>query len=246
MVESQVLVEFRQVTKKYGDLVVLNSLDTEFYQGETHVLCGRSGAGKSTLIRTINYLEPIDNGTIYFEGLEVNHKNARKVRKQVGMVFQEFNLFPHLTVQENVTLGPKKALGVTSSKADEKAKHILERVGLGEKANTVPLELSGGQRQRVAIARTLAMEPDLILFDEPTTSLDPELVDDVLNVMEDLAKEGRSMIVVTHQMGFAREAADKISFMDNGKLIETQPPEKMLENPKCDSTARFLSNVLSV
>lgn len=244
MNNKNVLVRFNNVVKKFGDLVVLDELSKEFYEGETHVICGRSGAGKSTLIRTINYLEEIDSGELYFEDIKVNNKNARKIRKKVSMVFQDFNLFPHLTIMDNAILGQAKSLNISREEARARAMKSFERVGLKDKIKSKPAELSGGQKQRAAIVRALSMRPDLILFDEPTTSLDPELVGEVLGVIKDIALEGRSMIVVTHQMGFAREAADKISFMDEGKIVETKPPEKMFENPEHESTKRFINNIL--
>lgn len=243
--KNDVLVQFEKVSKSFGNLVVLDNFTFEFLEGDTHVICGRSGAGKSTLIRTINYLEPIDEGTIYFRDIEVNAKFARTVRKQVGMVFQEFNLFPHLTALENATVGPVKALNRPKEGVREQVKQLLDRVGLEDKFDSMPADLSGGERQRTSIVRALAMDPDLILFDEPTTSLDPELVDEVLEVMKGIAEHGRSMIVVSHQMGFAKECADKISFMADGKFVETKPPAEMFENPEKEATKRFLENVLT-
>ena len=240
----RVLVEFQNVTKKFGDHVVLDELSMSFFEGETHIICGRSGAGKSTLIRCINYLETINSGTIQFEEIPVNKHTARNVRKHVAMVFQDFNLFPHLTVLENVILGPTKSLHLHRQEVEQRALRYFERVGLKEKIHAFPYQLSGGQKQRAAIVRALAMEPDLILFDEPTSALDPEMIGEVLEVMKDLANEGRSMIVVTHEMGFAREAADKISFMDQGQLVETKPPTEFFNNAEHESARRFLSQIL--
>jgi ABC-type polar amino acid transport system ATPase subunit len=238
------IVEFESVTKRFGANVVIDNLSVPFYEGETHVICGRSGAGKSTLIRCINLLETIDGGLIRFEGIAVEKKNARRIRKRVAMVFQNFNLFPHLRVLDNLTLGPVKSLKASRRDAEEQAVHLLGQVGLEDKARAYPYQLSGGQKQRVAIVRSLVMNPDLILFDEPTSALDPEMIGEVLEVMKKLSGEGRSMIVVSHEMGFAREAADRISFMSDGKLVETQTPENFFANPIHDSTRQFLSQIL--
>ena len=238
------IVEFKNVTKQYGSTVVIDDLSMQFYEGETHVICGRSGAGKSTLIRCINHLESIQKGSISFEDIDVNKKNVRRIRKRVAMVFQNFNLFPHLRVIDNITLGPVKSLGVSRDKAEEQALGLLKQVGLEDKSRSYPYQLSGGQKQRVAIVRSLAMNPDLILFDEPTSALDPEMIGEVLEVMKRLSDEGRSMIVVSHEMSFAREAADRISFMSDGKLVETQPPADFFANPQHSSTQRFLSQIL--
>ena len=239
-----VLVKFDKVIKRFGANVVLDQFSAKFFQGETHVICGRSGAGKSTIIRCINHLEPIHEGQILFEGIPVNKHNARKIRKKVTMVFQDFNLFPHLSILENAVLGPVRSLKQPRKAAVEKAMHYFERVGLSDKIAARPFMLSGGQKQRAAIVRALAMDPELILFDEPTSALDPEMIGEVLEVMRDLAKEGRSMIVVSHEMGFAREAADKISFMDKGRLVETKPPKEFFENPEHESARQFLDQIL--
>lgn len=238
------IVEFDKVTKRYGDHVVIDGLSVPFYEGQTHVICGRSGAGKSTLIRCINRLETIEGGTIRFKDMTVNKANARQIRKKVAMVFQNFNLFPHLKVIDNLILGPVKSLGVPRQQAKEEAILYLKKVGLEEKADIYPYQLSGGQKQRVAIVRSLVMKPELLLFDEPTSALDPEMISEVLDVMKLLSKEGRSMIVVTHEMGFAREAADLISFMGDGKLVETQPPEIFFKKPEHKSTQLFLSQII--
>ena len=239
-----VLVNFDNVTKRFGDNVVLDSLSADFKKGETHIICGASGAGKSTIIRCINYLETINGGDIQFKGISVNKKVARKIRKKVTMVFQSFNLFPHLSILENALLGPVKSLGQSRKDVEGKVIEYLRRVGLEDKTNARPYQLSGGQQQRAAIVRALAMEPELILFDEPTSALDPEMIGEVLAVMKDLADEGRSMIVVTHEMGFAKEAADQISFMDEGKLAVTKPPADFFNDPEHEGARRFLSQIL--
>ena len=202
---KKIVVEFKDVVKQFEkDIVVLDHLNMEFFDGETHVLCGRSGAGKSTLIRCINYLEKINAGTILVEGEKVSRQNARAIRKKCAMVFQSFNLFPHMTIKENAFLGPMKSLGIHKNEMMDQVDSYFEKVGLAEKMDALPGELSGGQKQRAAIVRALAMNPDLILFDEPTSALDPEMIGEVLNVMETLADEGRTMIVVTHEMGFCQ------------------------------------------
>lgn len=243
--EKQVVVEFKDVVKQFEkDVVVLDHLNTKFYTGETHILCGRSGAGKSTLIRCINYLEKINSGQILVEGEPVTKKHAHSIRKKCAMVFQSFNLFPHMTIKENALLGPLKSLNKRKSEVMDSIESYFELVGLSDKMNSLPAELSGGQKQRAAIVRALAMKPDLILFDEPTSALDPEMIGEVLNVMKKLANEGRTMIVVTHEMGFAREAADKISFMDAGKIVVTKSPKDFFENPGHESVERFLNQIL--
>ncbi len=242
---KQIIVEFKDVVKQFEkDLVVLDHLNMNFYDGETHVLCGRSGAGKSTLIRCINYLEKINSGQILVEGEPVTKKHARTIRKKCAMVFQSFNLFPHMTILENALLGPMKALGQHKGEMIDQIGTYFEKVGLENKMDALPGELSGGQKQRAAIVRALAMNPDLILFDEPTSALDPEMIGEVLNVMEKLADEGRTMIVVTHEMGFARVAADKISFMDAGKIVSTCAPDKFFTDPGHESVERFLKQIL--
>lgn len=245
MEDRKVLVEFKKVNKQYPtmDHKVLDDFSFEFLNGETHVICGRSGAGKSTLIRCINGLEKIDDGEILFEGEPVTKKTLHDIRKKVAMVFQDFNLFPHMTVLQNVTFGPIHSLGISKEESEETGKVYLERVGLTDKYNSYPGQLSGGQKQRVAIARALNMHPDLILFDEPTSALDPEMIGEVLDIMKKLAKDGMSMIVVTHEMGFAREAADRISFLENGKFIETDPPEVFFTNPSEPSVQSFIKQI---
>ena len=242
---GKTLIEFKNVTKTFqnGKVVVLDDFNFSFVEGETHDNCGRSGAGKSTLIRCINYLEKIDSGEILVEGVQVNNRSAKEIRKKIAMVFQDFNLFPHMTVLENVVFGPMHSLKVNRKKAEETGKKYLEKVGLAEKMESYPYQLSGGQKQRVAIARALNMHPDMILFDEPTSALDPEMIGEVLEIMKELAREGMSMIVVTHEMGFAREAAHRISFLEKGKFIETTTPEKFFASPAHESVARFINQI---
>lgn len=246
--DAKVLVEFKNVDKRFGGgkIVVMDNFSFNFMKGETHIICGRSGAGKSTLIRCINALETIDKGAIIVEGEELNHKTMHDIRKRVAMVFQDFNLFPHMTVLENVTFGPMRSLKMKKEEAAETGLMYLERVGLRDRADAKPAQLSGGQKQRVAIARALNMRPDLILFDEPTSALDPEMVGEVLNIMEMLSEEGRSMIVVTHEMSFAREAADKISFLEEGKFIETADPDTFFDHPKHESVKKFIDQVYNM
>lgn len=240
---ADIIVEFRAVTKRFGNVEVLKGVDAQFYEGETHVICGPSGVGKSTLLRCINYLETVDSGTVLFRGVPVNRKTAREIRKRVGMVFQHFNLFPHLTALENATLGLRKVLGFSRKAAEEKVIPLFERVGLADKLSAYPYQLSGGQKQRVGIVRALAMDPELILFDEPTSALDPEMINEVLGVMKDLAAEGRSMIVVTHELAFAKAAAHRISMMFDGRIVETKPPEEFFNNPEHPATRRFLQQI---
>ncbi|MCE5236553.1 MAG: amino acid ABC transporter ATP-binding protein [Clostridiaceae bacterium] len=243
--QKRVLVEFKDVNKSYsgGKTVILDHFNFGFLEGETHVICGRSGAGKSTLIRCINYLEIIDSGQVLIEGTPLTPKTIHAARKKIAMVFQDFNLFPHMNVLSNVTFGPIHSLKVSRREAEESGKEYLNKVGLYDKINCPPSQLSGGQKQRVAIARALNMHPDMILFDEPTSALDPEMIGEVLDIMKDLSKEGMSMIVVTHEMGFAREAAHRISFLENGKFIETSDPDEFFDHPKHPSVAKFISQI---
>lgn len=245
MENRRTLVEFQDVCKSFhkGELVVLDHFDFEFYEGETHVICGRSGAGKSTLIRCINQLEKIDSGKILIEGTEVTKRNIYDMRKKVAMVFQDFNLFPHMNVLDNLTFGPVHSLGISKKESEETAREYLEMVNLSDKVDSYPKQLSGGQKQRVAIARALNMHPDLILFDEPTSALDPEMIGEVLDIMKKLSHDGMSMIVVTHEMGFAREAAHRISFLEHGKFIETTTPDIFFTNPSHPSVAKFISQI---
>lgn len=239
------LVEFRNVNKSFknGSLKILDDFSYSFCQGETHVICGRSGVGKSTLIRCINNIESIDSGSIFVEGVELTPKTVLDIRKKVAMVFQDFNLFPHMSVLENVTFGPIHSLKIGKKEAEESGLEYLEQVGLKDRADSKPYELSGGQKQRVAIARALNMHPELILFDEPTSALDPEMVGGVLQIMADLSQKGMSMIVVTHEMSFAREAADKISFLEGGKFLETADPDTFFDHPKHPSVQKFIQQV---
>jgi ABC-type polar amino acid transport system ATPase subunit len=243
--KGDVILTLDKVTKSFGKQIVLDSLSIKFFEGETHVICGRSGVGKSTLIRCINFLEKIDKGEIWFYDLKVEQKTARDVRKRIAMVFQEFNLFPHMTLLENAVLGPVYSLGESRNEAERRAKELFERVNLQDKINCYPYQLSGGQKQRAGIVRALNMNPQLILFDEPTSALDPEMIGEVVNVIKDLAKEGRSMIVVTHEMGFALEAADKISFMEDGKILITKSPKEFFAEPEYDTIRQFLRQILS-
>ena len=233
------------VEKHFGSFKALRGVDLEVGRGEVVVVIGPSGSGKSTLIRTINGLEPHDAGTITVDGIRIKDtRDLAEVRREVGMVFQQFNLFPEMTVLRNVTLAPMRVRGATRKMAVDIARRLLDRVGILEQAHKYPEELSGGQQQRVAIARALAMEPKVMLFDEPTSALDPEMINEVLDVMKDLAAQGMTMIVVTHEMGFAREVADRVLFMDGGRVIETGTPEHFFQNPTEDRTKLFLSKIL--
>ena len=240
------LVVLDKVEKHFGELHVLRDINVQIKRGEVVVVIGPSGSGKSTLCRAINRLETIDSGTISLDGkpLPAEGKELDALRAEVGMVFQSFNLFAHKTILENVTLGPIKVRKMPKSEADKLATRLLERVGVQQQAGKYPAQLSGGQQQRVAIARALAMDPELMLFDEPTSSLDPELVGDVLGVMRELAAEGMTMIVVTHEIGFAREVATRVVFMDEGVVVEEGPPAAVLDNPKQERTREFLGLVL--
>lgn len=240
------IIELRHVDKHYGDLHVLKDISLEVDRGEVVVVIGPSGSGKSTMCRTINRLETIDSGDILIEGepLPQEGKKLTKMRAELGMVFQSFNLFAHMTVLENVTLGPIQALGMKKDEAEKVAMDLLARVGVAEQAQKVPAQLSGGQQQRVAIARSLAMHPKAMLFDEPTSALDPEIVGEVLNVMRDLAAGGMTMVVVTHEMAFAKNVSDKVVFMDKGVIAEASSPAEMFSNPKLPRTREFLSRYL--
>ena len=241
------LVVLTDVNKFFGDLHVLKDIDMTVRRGEVVVVIGPSGSGKSTLCRAINRLEPIDSGTISIDGKELpaEGKDLARLRADVGMVFQSFNLFAHKTILENITLGPTKVRGVKGAEAKEQAMALLERVGVANQAGKHPAQLSGGQQQRVAIARALAMRPKVMLFDEPTSALDPEMITEVLDVMTSLAREGMTMIVVTHEMGFARKAADRVVFMDDGQIVEEATPEEFFTNPRSDRAKDFLSKLLS-
>ena len=248
MADSNVtpMISMKNVQKHFGDLHVLRDIDLEVPKGQVVVVLGPSGSGKSTLCRTINRLEPIDSGEIRIEGslLPDEGKDLAKLRADVGMVFQSFNLFSHKTILENVTLGPTKVRKTSKSDADKRAGELLDRVGVGTQRDKYPAQLSGGQQQRVAIARSLAMSPKVLLFDEPTSALDPEMVSEVLDVMVSLAKEGMTMVVVTHEMGFARKAADRVIFMADGQIVEDTDPESFFTAPKSERAQDFLSKIL--
>lgn len=241
--ETKEMIKISQLNKSFGDLHVLKSIDMTVYESDVVCLIGSSGSGKSTLLRCLNFLERKDNGNIIIEGNEVNPRtdDLNKIREKVGMVFQNFNLFPHKTVLENIIEAPVMVKGVDKEKAIIKAKQLLKKVGLEDKSDVYPSKLSGGQKQRVAIARALAMEPDIMLFDEPTSALDPELVGEVLTTMKDLAEEGMTMVVVTHEMGFAKEVADWIVYMHDGRIIERGTPEQFFNHPKEERTREFLT-----
>lgn len=243
---TQPIVEIRRLRKVFGDHVVLENIDFEVHPGEKVVVLGPSGSGKSTMLRCINALETVTDGQIIVNGFEVTSPkvNLNKLREHLGMVFQRFNLWPHKTVLENVMLAPQIVLGQSKEATRARALELLETVGLADKADAYPASLSGGQQQRVAIARALTMEPKVMLFDEPTSALDPELVGEVLSVMTKLAKSGMTMIVVTHEIGFAREVADRVVFMDGGKIVEQGRPDEILVNPKEERTKTFLARVL--
>lgn len=238
-------IEINALNKWYGDYQALRDIDLTVAHGERVVVCGPSGSGKSTLIRCVNSLETHDSGAITVDGIEMKDSaSIDAIRSEVGMVFQQFNLFPHLTILQNLTLGPIKARGMSKDAAEARAMKYLERVRIPDQANKKPAELSGGQQQRVAIARSLCMEPKIMLFDEPTSALDPEMISEVLDVIVDLAEDGMTMICVTHEMGFARRAADRMIFMDHGEVIETGTPEEFFEAPKTKRCQKFLSQIL--
>ncbi len=241
------MITFKGVHKWFKDLHVLNDINLHVNQGEVLVVCGPSGSGKSTLIRTINKLEPINEGTLIVDGMDLSDSKAdiNKLRAEIGFVFQQFNLYPHLSVMRNITLAPIKIRKIGKSEAEGQATALLERVGLAEKRDAYPTQLSGGQQQRVAIARALAMKPRIMLFDEPTSALDPEMIGEVLLVMKDLAQSGMTMIVVTHEMGFASEVSDRVVFMDEGRILEEAAPDEFFKNPKHERAQQFLKEVLS-
>ena len=240
------IIEAKDVQKWFGDFQALKGISMEIQEGEVLVVCGPSGSGKSTFIRCINRLEQHQEGSIIVDGIELTNdiKNIEAIRSEVGMVFQSFNLFPHLTVLQNITLAPTWVRKKSKSDSEQKAMELLERVGIPEQANKFPGQLSGGQQQRVAIARALAMEPKIMLFDEPTSALDPEMIKEVLDVMKELAKSGMTMIVVTHEMGFAKEVADRVMLFDDGLMVEENTPNEFFDNPKNDRTKLFLSQIL--
>jgi polar amino acid transport system ATP-binding protein len=241
------VIEFHGVNKWFGPLHVLKDIDLLVKAGEVVVVCGPSGSGKSTLIRCINKLEPIQKGEIVVDGMSLGDSSTdiTKLRAEVGMVFQQFNLYPHMTALQNVTLAPVKVRRQSREEAERIARDLLVKVGIPEKADHYPAQLSGGQQQRVAIARALAMQPKIMLFDEPTSALDPEMINEVLDVMVNLAKEGMTMIVVTHEMGFAKKVAHRIIFMDEGRIVEEGDPQKFFANPKEERTRTFLSKILT-
>ena len=239
------MIEIKGLKKSFGDLHVLKGIDLHIDEREVVVIIGPSGSGKSTLLRCINFLEEPTGGTITVDGIPLDSEaNVNKVREEVGMVFQRFNLFPHMTVLDNITLAPLKVRKMEKSRAEQTAQDLLDRVGLGDKADAYPNQLSGGQQQRVAIARALAMNPKVMLFDEPTSALDPEMVGEVLDVMQRLAESGMTMIIVTHEMGFAREVGTRLLFVDGGYIVEEGPPKEIFEHPKEERTRAFLSKIL--
>ncbi|HEM4050254.1 TPA: amino acid ABC transporter ATP-binding protein [Streptococcus suis] len=243
---TEAIISIKDLHKYFGENEVLKGIDLDIQQGQVVVIIGPSGSGKSTFLRTMNLLEVPTKGTVTFEGVDITDKanDIFKMREKMGMVFQQFNLFPNMTVLENITLSPIKTKGIAKAEAEAKAKELLEKVGLPDKADAYPQSLSGGQQQRIAIARGLAMDPDVLLFDEPTSALDPEMVGEVLAVMQDLAKSGMTMVIVTHEMGFAREVADRVIFMDGGYIVEDGTPEEVFEHTKEERTKDFLSKVL--
>ena len=241
------MIKIKYLNKSFGDIRVLKGIDLEMDKGEIMAIVGPSGSGKSTLLRCINLLEIPTEGEIIFEGTNIADKkvNIDEIRQKIGMVFQNFNLFPHKTVLENITLAPILLKKMSKVEADKKAEYLLDRVGLLDKKDAYPAQLSGGQKQRIAIARALAMEPDMMLFDEPTSALDPEMVKEVLDVIKELAKEGMTMAIVTHEMGFAKEVADRVIFVDGGKIVEDDTPEAVFNNPTHPRTQEFLAKILA-
>jgi polar amino acid transport system ATP-binding protein len=244
--KNNVKIHVVDLKKSFGHLDVLTGITEDIYEGEVVVVIGPSGSGKSTFLRCLNRLEDFQSGTVIVDGFEISDKkvNINKVRENIGMVFQQFNLFPHMTVLENITMAPTELKKMSKDDAKKRAMELLERVGLADKADSFPKQLSGGQQQRVAIARALAMNPDIMLFDEPTSALDPEMVGEVLAVMKELARQGMTMVVVTHEMGFAREVGNRVLFMDAGKIVEENTPAEIFANPKHPRWRDFLSKVL--
>ena len=243
---GEVIIDINDLSKAFGDLKVLTNISTQIRKGDVVCVIGPSGSGKSTFLRCMNLLETPTGGHIYFEGTDITDPktNIDKLRQKMGMVFQQFNLFPHMSIMKNMTIAPVKLLGVKEEDAVKEAEKLLARVGLLDKKDAYPGQLSGGQKQRIAIVRALMMKPDVMLFDEPTSALDPEMVGEVLNVMRELAKEHMTMLVVTHEMGFAREVADRVMFLDGGDFVEEAPPEEFFTNPKSERLRSFLSKVL--
>ena len=246
MTTNETLIKVESLKKSFGKVDVLKGIDLEIKKGEVVCIIGPSGCGKSTFLRTINLLEEPTGGNIFFEGTNITakHTNVNAHRQKIGMVFQQFNLFPHLTILNNMTLAPTKLLKMPKAQAEKRALELLERVGLADRADAYPSQLSGGQKQRVAIMRALCMQPDVMLFDEPTSALDPEMVGEVLDVMKSLAKDGMTMMVVTHEMRFAREVADRVLFIDEGVIMEEGSPEEIFSNPKSPRLKDFLSKVI--
>ena len=246
MTTDDILIKAENLEKSFGEIEVLKGISTEIKKGEVVVVIGPSGSGKSTFLRTLNLLEEPTGGHIYFEGTDITDRsvNINIHRQKMGMVFQQFNLFPNMTVLKNMTIAPVKVLKKNKTEAEKRAIELLERVGLADRANAYPSQLSGGQKQRVAIVRALCMQPDVMLFDEPTSALDPEMVGEVLEVMKALAEDGMTMVVVTHEMGFAREVADRVLFIDEGIIMEEGTPEKIFTNPKSARLKDFLSKVI--
>lgn len=246
MTTNEVLIKVENLQKTFGENQVLKDINAEIHKGDVMVVIGASGSGKSTFLRCLNLLEEPTGGKIFFEGVDITDSkvNINLHRQKMGMVFQQFNLFPHMTILKNMIIGPMKLLKMSKAEAVKEAMALLERVGLADRANDYPSQLSGGQKQRIAIVRALCMKPDVMLFDEPTSALDPEMVGEVLEVMKSLAKEGMTMVVVTHEMGFAREVATDVVFIDEGVIVEQAPPEEFFTNPKNDRLKDFLSKVL--
>ena len=238
------MIDVKNLQKRFGDLVVLDGIDLKVDPGDVIVLVGPSGCGKSTFLRCLTHLEEPTGGQIFLDGKEVTDRDIDHVRSRMGMVFQHFNLFPHMTVKKNITFAPVKLRKMTQAEADKKAMDLLERIGLADKADEYPNMLSGGQKQRIAIVRALAMDPEVLLFDEPTSALDPEMVGEVLELMKKLAKNGMTMVVVTHEMGFAKEVASRVIFIDKGKIQEDKPPREFFANPENPRLRDFLSKVL--
>ncbi len=245
MQDNELLIEVKNLKKSYGKHVVLENINTEIHKGEVIVIIGPSGCGKSTFLRSLNRLERPEEGQIIFEGTDILDKKTdiNVTRQKIGMVFQQFNLFPNMSVKENIMLAPTKLKGLSNAEAEKITDKLLERVGLSDKKNAYPESLSGGQKQRIAIARTMAMNPDVILFDEPTSALDPEMVGEVLEIIKELSKEGMTMLIVTHEMGFAREVATRVMFIDDKNIMEEGTPQEVFDNPKNDRLREFLSKV---